>query len=309
MLKRLDEIVQKENVLIVQAKKSRKLPNLLWALILSIIILISGGIIGNLLFKPIYNLLNSNQNLSAYKDFILIFIQLISCIFTSMVVFFRVSVIEKRKVSSIGFYKNNALKKYIFGFFIGLLMMSSVVLILLALGCIEVGSKTSQPTGASALISILIILIGWIIQGATEEILTRGWLMNVLSAKYNVWIGLLTSSLFFSFLHLLNPSVNYISLINIALVGFFFGLYVIKSGDLWGACAIHTAWNFAQGNIFGLQVSGISVKVGTLIDLNLVGNELITGGEFGPEAGLCATLILVISILVLIYIPKNKFEL
>ena len=97
-------------------------------------------------------------------------------------------------------------------------------------------------------------------------------------------------------MHLTNPNVNYIAVINIILVGLFYGLYVIKTNDLWAVCGMHSAWNFAQGNIFGFEVSGLDVSVGSLIDLNLVGNNVITGGAFGPEAGIIATFILLVSI-------------
>ena len=109
-------------------------------------------------------------------------------------------------------------------------------------------------------------------------------------------------------MHLSNPNVNYIAVIKIILVGLFYGIYVIKTNDLWAVCGMHSAWNFAQGNLFGFEVSGINVSVGTLIDLNLVGNEVITGGIFGPEAGIVATFIVSISIMILLFINKNQLS-
>ena len=186
--------------------------------------------------------------------------------------------------------------------------MGSIVLILLPFGYITLEKNPIQPVGISAISSIFIILIGWIIQGATEEILTRGWLLNVLATKYNVGFALLISSTLFGVMHLSNPNVNYIAVINIILVGLFYGIYVIKTNDLWAVCGMHSAWNFAQGNLFGFEVSGINVSVGTLIDLNLVGNEIITGGVFGPEAGIVATFIVSISIMILLFINKNQLS-
>ena len=214
---------------------------------------------------------------------------------------------QKRNLLYIGFNKDNWLKKYSFGFLIGMLMMGAIVLILLPFGYIEVEKNPIQPVGISAISSILIILIGWIIQGATEEILTRGWLLDVLITKYNIGFGLFISSILFGVLHLANPNVNYIAVINIILVGVFYGLYVIKTNDLWAVCGMHTAWNFAQGNLFGFEVSGLNVSVGSLIDLNLVGNDTITGGIFGPEAGIIATFVLLMSIVVLLFINKKEY--
>lgn len=264
-----------------------------------------GSLIGSLATVPLFLALRNIPLFSNNKDLLSLLITLFSFVFISLLVFFRVKVIEKRSLSSIGFNKNNWLKKYSLGFLIGLAMMSIIVLILLPFGYITIEKNPIQPVGVSAIASVLVILFGWIIQGATEEIVTRGWLLNVLSTKYNIGVGLLISSTLFGLMHLTNPNVNYIAVINIILVGLFYGLYVIKTNDLWAVCGMHSAWNFAQGNIFGFKVSGLDVSVGSLIDLNLVGSDFVTGGIFGPEAGITATFILLASIGILLFIDKK----
>lgn len=266
-----------------------------------------GSLIGSLATVPLFLALKNIPLFSNNKDLLSLLITLFSFVFISLLVFFRVKVIEKRSLSSIGFNKNNWLKKYSLGFLIGLAMMSIIVLILLPFGYITVDKNPIQPVGVSAIASVLVILFGWIIQGATEEIVTRGWLLNVLSTKYNIGVGLLISSTLFGLMHLTNPNVNYIAVINIILVGLFYGLYVIKTNDLWAVCGMHSAWNFAQGNIFGFKVSGLDVSVGSLIDLNLVGSDFVTGGIFGPEAGITATFILLASIGILLFIDKKRY--
>ena len=296
----------KKNSIINSSKNEKKSPNFIWAIILSLIFMYGGSLIGSLATVPLYlALLNvplffNNQNLLS------LLITLFSFAFISLLIFFRVKVIEKRSLSSIGFNKNNWLKKYSLGFLIGLVMMSIIVLILLLFGYITVEKNPIQPVGVSAISSVLVILFGWIIQGATEEIVTRGWLLNVLSSKYNIGFGLLISSTLFGLMHLTNPNVNYIAVINIILVGLFYGLYVIKTNDLWSVCGMHSAWNFAQGNIFGFEVSGLDISVGTLIDLNLVENDFITGGVFGPEASIVATFVLLLSIIILLFINNTN---
>lgn len=266
-----------------------------------------GSLIGSLATVPLFLALKNIPLFSNNKDLLSLLITLFSFAFISLLVFFRVKVIEKRSFSSIGFNKNNWLKKYSLGFLIGLAMMSIIVLILLPFGYITIEKNPIQPVGVSAIASVLVILFGWIIQGATEEIVTRGWLLNVLSTKYNKGVGLLISSTLFGLMHLTNPNVNYIAVINIILVGLFYGLYVIKTNDLWAVCGMHSAWNFAQGNLFGFEVSGLDVSVGSLIDLNLVGSDFVTGGIFGPEAGITATFILLASIGILLFIDKKRY--
>ena len=289
------------------SKNKRKLPNFIWAIILSLIFMYGGSLMGSLATVPLFLALRNIPLFFNNKDLLSLLITLFSFAFISLLVFFRVKVIEKRSFSSIGFNKNNWLKKYSLGFLIGLAMMSIIVLILFPFGYITVEKNPIQPVGVSAIASVLVILFGWIIQGATEEIVTRGWLLNVLSTKYNIGVGLLISSTLFGLMHLTNPNVNYIAVINIILVGLFYGLYVIKTNDLWAVCGMHSAWNFAQGNIFGFKVSGLDVSVGSLIDLNLVGSDFVTGVIFGPEAGITATFILLASIGILLFIDKKRY--
>lgn len=293
--------------IINSSKNKKKLPNFIWAIILSLIFMYGGSLMGSLATVPLFLALRNIPLFFNNKDLLSLLITLFSFAFISLLVFFRVKVIEKRSFSSIGFNKNNWLKKYSLGFLIGLAMMSIIVLILLPFGYITIEKNPIQPVGVSAIASVLVILFGWIIQGATEEIVTRGWLLNILSTKYNIGVGLLISSTLFGLMHLTNPNVNYIAVINIILVGLFYGLYVIKTNDLWAVCGMHSAWNFAQGNIFGFKVSGLDVSVGSLIDLNLVGSDFVTGGIFGPEAGITATFILLASIGILLFIDKKRY--
>lgn len=285
----------------------KKYPNFIWSIILSLIFMYGGSLIGGILTIPLYIVLLKLPLFYHNQNLLLLLINLLTFAAISLLVFFRVKIIEKRSLSSIGFNKNNWLKKYSLGFLIGLVMMSIIVLILLPFGYITIEKNPVQPVGVSAISSVLVILFGWIIQGATEEIVTRGWLLNILSAKYNIGVGLLISSTLFGLMHLSNPNINYIAVINIILVGLFYGLCVIKTNDLWAVCGMHTAWNFAQGNLFGFEVSGIDVSVGSLIDLNLVGSDFVTGGIFGPEAGIVATFILLVSIVILLFLDKKGY--
>jgi hypothetical protein len=77
-------------------------------------------------------------------------------------------------------------------------------------------------------------------------------------------------------------------------------------GGLWGVCAQHAVWNWAQGNVFGMEVSGGASSVPILWNLQEAGPDLITGGAFGPEGGLAVTFILLVSIVVLVALLRRK---
>lgn len=190
---------------------------------------------------------------------------------------------EKRRFASLGLEKANALFRYLRGLGIGVAMFSGAVGLLAVFGFVRI--ETGQPAmqGLPALGGVLIVLIGWLVQGAGEELLTRGWMLPVLSVRYKPWLGIVVSSLFFAILHGLNPNLSLIALVNLTLFGLFAAFYALREGSLWGVCALHSAWNWAQGNIFGLEVSGSSAGVG-LFNLLETGPDWFTGAPLARKA-------------------------
>ncbi|RMD72733.1 MAG: CPBP family intramembrane metalloprotease, partial [Chloroflexi bacterium] len=142
-----------------------------------------------------------------------------------------------------------------------------------------------------------------LVQGAAEEILTRGWMLPTLAVRYRPWVGVLISSLFFAVMHGLNPNLSFLALLNLFLYGLFAALYALREESLWGICAFHSIWNWAQGNLFGLAVSGQPVSGGMLFNLMETGPDWLTGGAFGPEGGLVTTIVLVISMAIIWWWP------
>lgn len=202
---------------------------------------------------------------------------------------------EKRSFWTLGYEAKNALMKYGRGFLFGMLMFGGSVGILAMFGSVsfEIGDPTQQ--GLAALGGVALVLIGWVVQGAAEEALIRGWALPVIGARSKPWMGLLFSSLIFALLHGLNPGLSAIALVNLALFGVFAGLYAMREGSLWGISALHSVWNWVQGNFFGFEVSGTNAGGGTLFNLMETGADWLTGGTFGPEGGLAVTIVLLIA--------------
>ncbi len=207
--------------------------------------------------------------------------------------------VEKRPLSTLGLEQSGWWKKYGRGFGIGILMMASVAGILSLSGSVRLEEVATLSGLPAALGGVLVIVPGWMVQGAAEEALTRGWLLPVLAVRYRPWVGIVLSSLVFAVFHSLNPNLNGLALVNLALFGLFAALYALREGSLWGIAALHSAWNWAQGNLFGLEVSGTSPMGGALLNLMESGPDWLTGGAFGPEAGLAVTLVLCLGIVLL----------
>ena len=131
-----------------------------------------------------------------------------------------------------------------------------------------------------------------------EEIAFRGYLLALLARWRGWWLGAVGSSILFSLAHLLNPSLNFVALVNIALAGVAFALAMRNSNSLWLPTTFHFIWNYLLGPVFGLPVSGLTeFSAGAVAQVS--GPPLWTGGAFGPEGGLAATLALIVVCLVL----------
>jgi membrane protease YdiL (CAAX protease family) len=200
--------------------------------------------------------------------------------------------IERRPFGTIGLNTSARIFEYGRGFLFGLLMFGSAVGLLALLGYIEIEAINFGP---AAWIGVATILIGWIVQGAAEEVVARGFMLPIIGARWRPWIGVLLSSSAFGLLHLLNPNLNWLAMLNLVLFGFFAALYALWEEGLWGIFAIHSVWNWAQGNLFGFEVSGNAFGGDSLLDLSETGPDLLTGGAFGPEGGLVVTLVLLLS--------------
>ena len=202
-----------------------------------------------------------------------------------------------------GFRKGNAGTEYLVGAIIGLVMYALAFLIAYASGSVTV---KLNPNGIAPI--IILFLLGYVVQGAAEEILTRGYLMVSIARDYKPWIAIIFSASMFMVLHAGNPSVSPLALINILLYGILMGIYVFKRGNIWGACAIHTMWNFAQGNIFGSYVSGTALMPSVFVMEYDPTRVWANGGAFGLEGGISATIVLLAGIGAALILKTNKNE-
>jgi membrane protease YdiL (CAAX protease family) len=204
-------------------------------------------------------------------------------------------VIEGRKLATLGLRRGHILREYLGGLAIGLVMFGTVVLI-----CLATGTLTFEGLAFGSAGLIALFFFGFLIQGMSEELLCRGYFMVSLARKLPLPVAIVVSACAFGALHLANAGLQPLALLNVILFGCFAGVYLLKRGNIWGVAAIHSLWNFAQGNIFGFQVSGTE-KMESIFSFSATQTqvgELINGGAFGPEGGLAATAVLVAALVV-----------
>lgn len=226
-----------------------------------------------------------------------------------LVYFLIVKFKEKRNISSMGFsIDKNTIFRYLRGFLMGILMMGIIALLIVITGSGEF--VFNRNINLSFISSFILVIIAWIIQGASEEIMMRGHMLPTLGVKINPIVAIIISSSYFGILHLGNPGIAPLAIVNLILFGIFAAIYSIYEESLLGVCALHSAWNFAQGNIFGFLVSGMEAEGGIIISTRITQNNLINGGTFGPEGGIITTIVLAASIIILICLlmRKNKLK-
>jgi membrane protease YdiL (CAAX protease family) len=130
-----------------------------------------------------------------------------------------------------------------------------------------------------------------LIPGFTEELLFRGILFRYIERAAGSWTALALTSILFGAAHLWNPGATWFSSFAIAVeAGILLGAIYMVTRRLWAAMGLHAAWNFTQGWIFGLPVSGSPGGNG-LVHGRLTGPELLTGGVFGLEASILALIV------------------
>lgn len=139
-----------------------------------------------------------------------------------------------------------------------------------------------------------------------EEILTRGIIFRIIEEKLGSYLALLISALIFGAMHLGNPNSSLTVAIGLAIqAGLLLGAAYIYSRNLWFPIAIHFAWNFTQSGIFGAIVSGITLDK-SLITTKIQGAEWFTGGQFGPEGSIQATIFCSIATILLLILSHKQ---
>ena len=210
---------------------------------------------------------------------------------------------EKRPLSSLGFSKRGFITEYLAGALVGLVMISVPVL-----ACYLSGALTVSVSENVDIPTILLFLLAFLLQGMGEEVLFRGYLLTSLARRHHIWVAIIFSSALFAAFHTGNAAFGIIPFINITLFGIFSAVLMLKRGSIWAVGAIHSLWNFAQGNVFGLNVSGNPKFASFLTSSQGEVGAILSGGDFGPEGGLGATVVLLIAILIALLMPTKKGE-
>ncbi len=191
-------------------------------------------------------------------------------------------------------------RSYAVGLAVGGGMIGVAVLLCALCGGVTVQPQESVPWGRLGL-----YLLGFMSQGAGEELIFRGLLLAALRRKLPLTAAVGVSSAVFALVHMGNSGVTPLAIFNLMLFGVFACVYMLRCGGIWGVCAMHTAWNYVQGCVLGLAVSGSGMDA-TMLVSTVCGHNAISGGSFGPEGGLAVTLVLAGGTAAAMWLPRKK---
>ena len=205
--------------------------------------------------------------------------------------------LDRRSFADFGFHLNGGWwLDLFFGMVLGALLMTAIFLIQLRLGWITVtGAFESVLPGTPFALAVLLPAAVFLCTGVSEELLSRGYQLRNAAEGLNlpavgprnaVLLAWGLSSAFFGYLHANNPNATLSSTVNVALAGLMLGFGYVLTGELAIPIGLHITWNFFQGTVFGLPVSGLKPFGATFLSVEQDGPGLWTGGSFGPEGGL-----------------------
>lgn len=211
----------------------------------------------------------------------------------TLVTWFMTRAVEHRPFISVGIlFTRKAWLELWWGMLIGILMVTLFFLIGCGLGLIEIQEILSLREFGQ---KIPLLLITILLAAASEELLFRGYPFQVLTEGIGIYPTLFITAFIFGSFHRMNPHVSTLGLINVGLAGILLGVAYIKVKSLWLPLGIHFSWNFFQGFIYSLPVSGLQFE-SSLFKIKINDPAFLSGGRFGPEGSIITTVIICASI-------------
>lgn len=258
-----------------------------------------------LLLSSIFNV-NLFSETGLTDDSNLTFIKTLSELITLgtsfLIIFVFRKYIDRKSIISMGYNIKGKLRDIIWGIVVGFILISIGFLTLLITNHLTIESISFS--WSIIIQSFFFFLVAAII----EEIVFRGYILNnLLSSMKNKYLALLISSVLFAFVHGLNPNLNLISIINLIIAGLALGITYVYTKNLLFPIFMHVSWNYFQGPIFGFEVSGINAS--SIIKQKVIGNDLLTGGQFGFEGSVILTILLFGMIIITDRIYNKKIQL
>ena len=276
------------------------------AVILSLLLTIFGPFFSALIYKPLH-LKDLVTAASGDADIATFFMQYADFL-GIWILFVLVVLIFKRNrpmISELGFRKGGrTLLGALIGLALGFLTNGFCILMSYLMGDIKLSYNSFKPGLFFAFLLVVCI------QSGAEEVVDRCYLYQKLRRRYrHPAVAVIGNAAAFAALHLFNPGITAVSVIQIALVGVLFSLFVYYFDWLWAAIMMHTSWNFTQSIVFGLPNSGLVSKYSLFkLEAASARNGLFYNVNFGVEGSAGAVAVLALACIVVFLIGRKNGE-
>lgn len=229
------------------------------AILLSFVFYILSGVIGMILLSPIIQdvrqeIASDKPPTSVSDQFILPDLAAVLVGFTLgayFLIYLWRRFYENRNFRSIGFAKNER-SKFIYGWLLGLAATTVIASTLVLWGGAEAQIVASPSTLLPLAASMIILPLAWVVQGGSEELIFRGFLLQSLTHYRGFFIATLISSVCFSLVHFENGQPSWLFFSGYFTLGVFLCLFAKRQNSLWGPVGFHAAWNFSNVTLFGV---------------------------------------------------------
>lgn len=213
--------------------------------------------------------------------------------------------IEKKPLSKMGLTKRFG--NYFIGAAIGIVLLFVSVCAIIVTGNIEFHGLFKNAD----IFMIILLLGGFIVQGATEEILCRGIVLHTLKEKTLTWLAIAVSTVLFIIPHwssLFDGGAIYgvIGVANLVLISIIFSLLTIRFKSIWVACGLHSFWNAILYCVLGLNLSGNDETVTAVFNMQPLGENIWNGGVYGIEASVITTVVLALAATMILYMSRKE---
>jgi membrane protease YdiL (CAAX protease family) len=175
---------------------------------------------------------------------------------------------------------------------LAILILAVIFAFSLITGSIRVeGFARPAPETTSVLGYLLGAIIGFFFVGLYEEVMFRGYVLQRLAERAGRPLAVLIASVIFALLHVFNPGSDPFGIVNTIIIGVLLSVLYFRTRSLWMPVGFHFAWNFFLGYVYSMPVSGLPLY--GLLDVTEVDpGSRLSGGSYGPEAGLACTIAL-----------------
>lgn len=282
---------------VVENKEPKRLPVWVCIPLFIVVFLIFWGLYGIVVQGGLSLVLGDEVRHLGLLSYILLEASLFLAVLTAAVIMLR---LERRPFSDLGL----SVKGHMRGIWYGLLLAAVLYVVgfglTYAFGEIEVTGFQFKPLDlAGAFVFYLLVAL-------FEETLMRGYILgHLLYTRINKFLSLFISAALFALLHISNPEIDFMPMLNLVLAGMLLGASYLYTRNLCFPISLHLFWNWFQGPILGYQVSGNDFT-NSMLTLSMPEENVLNGGAFGFEGSLICTVLMIIFTIIIIWWGEKR---